>query len=1193
MMPRMFNSSIKVKLVLLTAFALIGFTIILVGNLLFFKQSSEELGRVQNVDLRTVQIANDLLIGLADLNRLFEAVVVEMDKDTLQEALKIAEAQKSKINQIGDLNPSMADESRQLAQTFIDYIAENESYAEDVIAGRLEGDAMYGAFSSALAKRSAYDQMLRAMGKKINADFASTLQNLRDRSEEVTQRQFTMASLLFLMFALAVIWFARMIARSIENVIGVAGQIAQGNLDVEVGQAGSEEFQRLFNALDVMRDRLKHQHQESQARQKRQNQLAKLNEALRGEKGVQQLGESILRCLAEEIGTLVGAFYLMENNELVMKASHAYSVRKGDRSRFALGESLVGQAALEQQQFVVRDLPADYATISSGLGESVPREVLVVPVALNGKLLGVIELLSFRSFTEEDLDFIRRGGDGMAIALSSALSRVQLAEAFEQTQRQAEALEQQQEELRATNEELEEQTSILRASEENLQQQQEELRVMNEELEERNRLLDRQKDEIVRNNAALERSRRDLQEKAKQLELSGRYKSEFLSTMSHELRTPLNSILILSQGLMENRKQNLDERQVEHARVIHSSGRDLLMLINDILDLSKVEEGKLELLSDDIELQGLADKLMAQFEAQAESKGLQFSIRIDSALPRSIVTDEQRLGQILRNFLSNAFKFTHKGRVELIMEMPQQPLQMKNGVLQPDNAIAFRVRDSGIGIPTDKQELVFEAFQQVDGTISRKYGGTGLGLTISRKLAELMGGGIQLESAGENQGSTFSLILPRILTQPTERRDPPAHPVSPALAPLPPPAVTSVPAVTEAQPVNAENLILIVEDDTGFSRVLHNLAEEFGFRVKCVHTVADAYRFLEQNVPGSVILDLGLPDAPGEQLLNHIKSQPRTSKIPVHVISGNPNIRTTDLPGAQEFIAKPFAKARLDQLFSDIGQELGRNLNRRVLVIEDDPVQREALQENFARQNTPCDLAGTGEEAESLLGIEQYGAIILDLDLPDCDGFELLERIGKKKDGFTHIIIYTARDLTKKQDADLRRYADRIVLKTDKSIARLLNETSLFLHWLKGDSKRNSEPQHQEADPLAEPDGGRRILLVDDDIRNLYSLSAVLEEAGMQIATASTGLEALDALEKDGPFDLILMDIMMPEMDGFEAMQRIRANERFRSIPIIALTAKAMRDDRARCMEAGANDYMSKPVDTGKLKTMIRMWLGQ
>ncbi|HVL00130.1 MAG TPA: response regulator [Dongiaceae bacterium] len=1184
-MPRFFNSSIKLKLILLSAFALIGFSVILIGNLMFFQQSNQQLERVQTVDLRTVQIANELLIGLADLNRLFEAVVVEMDQDTLGEALKLASSQRAQITQIGNLNSSMLEDARSLINLFDDYIKENQAYADDVIAGRLSGDAMYGAFSTALGKRNAYDLGLRAMGKRINGDFATTLQDLRDGSAEVAQQQFTFAALLFLLFALAIIWFSRVIARAIENVISVAGQIAQGNLDVEVGQAGSEELQRLFYALEQMRDRLKHQSHDNQARQKRQNQLAKLNEALRGEKGVQVLGENILRCLADEIGTLVGAFYLLEGNALVLKASHAFTVRRGDRNRFMLGESLVGQAGLEQQQFLVRDLPAGYATIASGLGEAVPREVLLVPLVLNGKLLGVIELLSFRSFTEDDIEFIRRGGDGMAIALNSSLSRVQLAEALEQTRRQAEALEQQQEELRATNEELEEQASTLRASEEHLQQQQEELRVMNEELEERNALLDRQKEEIVRNNAALERSRRELQEKAKQLELSGRYKSEFLSTMSHELRTPLNSILILSQGLVENKQKNLDTRQVEHAQVIHSSGRDLLMLINDILDLSKVEEGKLELLSDTIELQALADKLMAQFETQAEAKGLQFSIRIDSGLPGSIIADEQRLGQILRNFLSNAFKFTHKGRVELVIDIPRDPLQRNDDLLSPMNAIAFRVKDSGIGIPTDKQDLIFEAFQQVDGTISRKYGGTGLGLTISRKLAELMGGGILVESEGENQGSTFSLILPREMAGNVQEQPKPTLPIT-APAPIP---VTGPASARET----VENLILIVEDDIGFSRVLHGLAEEFGFKVKCVHSAADAYRFLEQHIPGSVILDLGLPDAPGEQLLNHIKSHPRTSRIPVHVISGNPNIRTTDLPGAQEFIAKPFGKPRLDQLFNDIGVELGRDRHKRVLVIEDDPVQREALQENFAGQNIPCDLAGSGEEAESLLKLEKYGAIILDLDLPDCDGFELLERIGKKKNGFTHIIIYTARDLTKKQDADLRRYADRIVLKTDKSIARLLNETSLFLHWLKGDDRRNPNSDTDTSDPLTTADTGQRILLVDDDIRNLYSLSAVLEESGLHITTASTGLEALEALDNNAPFNLILMDIMMPEMDGFEAMRRIRGNDQHRHIPIIALTAKAMRDDRARCIEAGANDYLSKPVDTGKLKTMIRMWLGQ
>ncbi len=1182
------KASIKFKLFLLSLFGMVGFFAILFGNLSFFSETNNQLEKLQNSDLRMVQIANDLVVGLSDLNRLFEAAVVEMDKDTLDEALKLSEVQRGQIAQLEMLDKAGKIDRKSLKLAFDQYIKENRVYAEDVIAGRFVGDAVYGAFSVALAKREEYDQLLRVTGRALNNNFDKTLQNLRESSTDVTNSQFTFAALLLLMFALAIIWFIRVITHAIDNMVSVAGQIAKGNLDVVVEKSGGEEFQRMFAAMELMRDRLKQQHLENEARQKRQHQIAQLNEALRGEKNVQALGEHILRCMSEQLGTLVGAFYLFEHDELVLKASHAFTVRKGGRSRFALGESLVGQAGLERQMFVVRDLPPTYSVVASGLGESIPAEVMLVPLVLNARLLGVLELMSFRSFGKEDIEFINRGIESMAIALHSAISRVQLAEALEQTRQQAEALEQQQEELRTTNEELEEQASVLRASEENLQQQQEELRVMNEELEERNRLLDRQKEEIVQNNAALERSRRDLQEKAKQLELSGRYKSEFLSTMSHELRTPLNSILILSQGLMDNRRQNLDEKQVEHARVIHSSGRDLLLLINDILDLSKVEEGKLELLIEPMDLQELSSRLKAQFEAQADAKGLAFSIHIDEALPASIRADEQRLSQILRNFLSNAFKFTHKGKIELRIEQPRNPVRLAEKILQPENSIAFSVSDSGIGIPHDKLDLIFEAFQQVDGTISRKYGGTGLGLTISRKLAELMGGCIQVDSGGENQGSTFTLVVPRISAS------------APAATPVATPASVSafpVSGQAGAVPVFSGNVdavgntLLIVEDDPAFSRILHNLAEEFGFRAVCVHTAADAYRYLGEHLPGSIILDLGLPDAPGQQLLNHLKSHPRTQKIPVHVISGNPDVTQRDLAGASEFIAKPFGKERLDRLYADIGRELSFSAHRRVLIIEDDPVQREALQTEFARQDIACDMASSGEEAEKLLAIEKYGAIILDLDLPDCNGIELLEKLGKEKHESTHIIIYTARDLGKKQDAELRRYADRIVLKTDKSINRLLNETSLFLHWVKGDDR-------QEAATPAPSDcaieKGRRILVVDDDIRNLYSLSAVLEEAGMEIVTASTGVEALDALNgAQQTFDLILMDIMMPEMDGFEAMRRIRADERFKQIPIIALTAKAMRDDRARCIEAGANDYMAKPVDTGKLKAIIKLWLRQ
>lgn len=1160
-------SSIKFRLIVMSVIGLAGFSGILFGNFSFFARSDDQLAVLQKVDLRTVQIAHELQVGLTDLDRMFEASVVEMDEDTLAEAVRIAGTQRQQIQQLISLSERQRTAATRLLGVYDAYISEQRRYADDVVMGRLRGNYIYEAFTPVLQSRTGYDESLRSLSRTINGDFNDTLQSLRDRSQETSRKQFTFAALLFLLFTLAVIWFIRIITRAIDNVIGVAGQVADGNLDVQVDIGGAEEFQRLFGALDIMRGRLKEQYEENESRQKRQSQLARLNEVLRGEKTVQSLGDDILRCMAEELGSLVGAFYLYEHDELSLKSTYAFTHRRGIRNRFGLGESLVGQAGLEQKLMVVEDLPPQYATVSSGLGEAVPTQVLLVPLMLNGKLLGVLELMAFRHYTEEEIELIRRGSDGMAIALHSALSRVELSKALEQTLRQAEVLERQQEELRTTNEELEEQAAILRASEESLQQQQEELRIMNEELEERNRLLDRQKEEIATNNAALERSRRDLQEKAKQLELSGRYKSEFLSTMSHELRTPLNSILILSQGLMDNRAQTLNPKQVEHARVINSSGRDLLMLINDILDLSKVEEGKLELMPEEIPLQDLVTKLQEQFDVQAEAKHLRFVIDIEAGMPPHLVADEQRLMQILRNFLSNAFKFTHAGQVEL---------QIRRPATMADDDIEFAVRDTGIGIPAEKQRLIFEAFQQVDGTISRKYGGTGLGLTISRKLAELMGGSINVSSEGENQGSTFSLTLPRIMALTSDDI------VTVPVIPDPPPVLLPTPAISQ------EPSILIVEDDPEFNRVLQGLAEEYGFTTACAHTAAEAYAYLQDHVPGSVILDLGLPDAPGQQLLAHLKSHPRTHGVPVHVISGNVSLRKSDLPGAREFIAKPFGRDRLDQLFADISRELNPFVQRGVLVIEDDPVQREQLHENFKRQNIACDMAHCGEEALSLLQKQQYGIVILDLDLPDCDGEALLETIGKQKDEFTHIIIYTARDISKKQDADLRRYADRIVLKTDQSISRLLNEATLFLHWLQRDSKP-ATPHEAEAEP--ELQQGRHILLVDDDIRNLYSLSSVLEDAGLEVTTASTGTEALQALQQNPDFDLVLMDIMMPEMDGFEAMRQIRADARFRNLPIIALTAKAMRDDRARCIEAGANDYLSKPVDSGKLKAIIKLWL--
>lgn len=1191
------NLSIKIKMTTIALIALVGFSSIVFSNYSFFQDTTGSLEEFQEVDLVLVQYANQLQIGLVDVNRLLEAAMAENDKDTLSEALALARNQRQMLNKLDELKPSLAVKTGALLAAYEEFIETSRRYTEDVLEGVYTPGEMYAAVGPSIAKRQHYEKLLREFSEEINTNLEATMTSIRSDAEVVTREQFIFGTLLVILVLGAYVWLFLVVNSAMGDVIELSGEISNGNLDVEIGDANSLEVQKLFAALEIMRDRLKQQNNDAQVRSRRQEQVAKLNEALRGEQTVDQVMQSMLRSLASTLNSLVGAVYLVEGDELVMRASYAYSHRKGDRSRLKMGESLVGQAAVERNLFVVGDLPENYAPIASGLGESTPREVMVIPLVFNDHLLAVMELMSFNPFTQEDIEYVSRAAEGMAIALNSSISRVQLADALERSKLQAEALEQQQEELRATNEELEEQAAILRSSEESLQQQQEELRVMNEELEERNRLLDRQKDEIEKNNQALEVSRKELEQKARQLEMSGRYKTEFLSTMSHELRTPLNSILILSQGLMENKKSNLDEKQVEHAKVINSSGRDLLMLINDILDLSKVEEGKLELVAEAMSLEDLASKLHGQFDAQAENKKIGFVVDIDPGLPESILVDEHRLSQILRNFISNALKFTHKGQVEVSARIPKADITIGSEKLRATEAIEFRVKDSGIGIPKDKLDLIFEAFQQVDGTISRKYGGTGLGLTISRKLAEIMKGTVKVTSEGENKGSAFSLYLPLSYT---------GQPVAKAAAlaisqvvPSVPKLVSSTPTnnsqeAERKQPVQASNSILIVEDDPSFSGVLKNLAEEFGFNAFCAHSVQDATLFLAENRPGSIILDLGLPDAPGESLLSQIKGSDDTRDIPVHVISGKLNVNPSSIEGAEEFIAKPFGRDRLDQLFNDISSELSVMTSNCVLVIEDDAVQQEQLQSSFAEQNVVCEMAETGQEAIECLKRQHFGAIILDLELPDTDGFQLVETLSQCTNGNTPIIIYTARDLDKRQDAQLRKYAKRIVLKTDKSISRLLNETTLFLHWLKGAEQPAHLKDAEDTSSVKLTDvEGKRLLLVDDDIRNLYSLSAVLEESGFDIETAGTGLEAIDMLEESKGFDLVLMDVMMPEMDGLEAMQKIRSNPKFRSLPIIALTAKAMKDDRARCIEAGANDYLSKPVDTNKLKAIVKMWLGQ
>jgi len=962
-----------------------------------------------------------------------------------------------------------------------------------------------------------------------------------------------------------------------------------------------------------MRDRLKLRFDQDRRAERIKTTIADLGTRMRGDLSMEQLSENILNYLVPALKGQVGLLYLPEGDGLVLKGSYAFTHRKNISNRIKLGEGLVGQSALEKKQIVLTRVPDDYIVIGSGLGETPPRHIVVTPILHEGELRALLEIGSLDVFGEEELEILQLSVEHIAIAVSAAMSRMKLSEMLAQTRAQAELLkrqqddmqtinddleeqaqalltsemklQQQQDELRTANEELEEQAQALRASEESLQAQQEELRVINEELEAQARLLADQRNELLEKNEALHLSQQVLEDKTKALELSSKYKSEFLSTMSHELRTPLNSILILSNSLADNKHGNLSEKQIEHARVIHSAGSDLLALINDILDIAKVEEGKMQLVIEPLEITDLAEHLRRNFEHVAQHRGLEFSVDVAAGTPPIIHTDRQRLEQVLRNFFSNALKFTHQGSVRMHIGLAPESVQFNR--IQPSQGpiIALAVSDTGIGVAPDKQGLIFEAFQQADGTTSRKYGGTGLGLTISREFSQVLGGEVQLFSQGEGKGCTFTLYLP--VGEPAAAEGL-ADTMPAAMVRM---AASSFAALAETPSrTGGQKTLLIIEDDESFAEILGELARDFGFKALTAHDGERGIEMARQSRPDAIILDIGLPGIDGWEVLETLKHDAATRDIPVHCFSGHDESAKALKMGAIAYYKKPATIDQIKDAFGKIESQVPHGI-RRLLVVEDNSVQHSAIHALFEESQVDVKVCTTGQEALDALKAENFDCMVLDLSLPDIDGYSLLETIHED-DAYPNVpvIIYTARDLAREEEARLRKYADRIILKTDQSADRLLSEASLFLHWI--DSK---EPGKQRpADASTHRDdvfSGCKVLLVDDDMRNIYALSATIEEWGCEVQIANNGVESLAVLDASPDINIVLMDIMMPEMDGYEAMRRIREQERFKKLPMLALTAKAMRDDRAKCLEAGANDYISKPIDTEKLQSLMRVWL--
>jgi len=911
-----------------------------------------------------------------------------------------------------------------------------------------------------------------------------------------------------------------------------------------------------------------------------------LSNIMMGDQTLEQLGDNILSFLGQYTGAHAGAFFSGEDDHYRRVAMLGVPADAAIPNRFTHREGLLGQVASEGKTVLLNDVPNGYLTIGSALGRDNPRHLLIAPGQASGKVNVVLELGYLHAVDERIVTLLEEAGPAIGTALRSAQYRVRLQDMLEETQRQAEELQVQSEELRVSNEELEEQGHTLKESQVRLEQQQAELEQTNSQLEEQAYTLQSQRDELERHAA-------ELVLKARELEQASQYKSDFLANMSHELRTPLNSLLILSKLLSDNADGNLSEQQVTYALTIQSSGNDLLYLINDILDLSKIEAGHIQARPEAVSIQRVAGDLRQVFQPVADEKNLKLDIDLSGISDDELETDRQRLEQILKNLLSNAFKFTEDGHVKLAIKA------VGTGEL------AFAVSDTGIGISSDQQQAVFDAFRQADGTISRKYGGTGLGLSISRELARLLGGHISLEST-IGKGSTFTLTIPRIydaaLVAPRQDAPVPAS-VSPApAAVVPPPAEEPVRSFAKTIDDDRDHLnssrrvLLVVEDDASFASIVRDLSRELGFQVLVAGTAEEAVKLAKRFQPSAVVLDVVLPDQSGLTVLDALKRDDNTRHIPIHVVSGDDHSQTALSLGAIGYLVKPVKREDLVGVLQAIEEKLTRSV-RRILIVEDDRVQRDAVSRLLASSDVETIGVGTAAECLEQLKTQTFDCMVLDLTLPDASGFSLLETLSREGGhAFPPVIVYTGQDLSPDYEQQLRRYSSSIIIKGAKSPERLLDEVSLFLHQVVSELPAEQQKMIRKArnrDAVLE---NRRILIVEDDVRNVYSLTNVLEPRGAKIEIARNGKEALEVLEQSSSdparhIDLVLMDVMMPVMDGLAATQEIRKDARWKDLPVLMLTAKAMPDDQERCMAAGANDYMAKPLDVDKLLSLVRVWM--
>ncbi|WP_205509637.1 response regulator [Longitalea arenae] len=974
------------------------------------------------------------------------------------------------------------------------------------------------------------------------------------------------------------------ISQRIQMINEVATEVSGGNYDVKVEDTGNDALASIAGSLNKMTNALHESFTELKDQQWLQAGIAQLNEIMIGKKELEILTYDVIDFITNYTSAALGAFYLRKDENSLQLAAGIGISNRAENTTIYFGEGIAGQCAQAGRQVLLENISESQLIINFSGGSVKPVAILAIPIYFESRLKGVMEIAALENFSKIKLKFLRDAGYNIGMAIHSARDHQRLQELLAETQAQSEELQAQHTELENINAELEAQAERLQTSEEELRVQQEELQHANQELEERSRLLEEKNEMILERNL-------EIQQRADDLAQSTRYKSEFLANMSHELRTPLNSILLLSRLLTENHSNNLTKDQIEYANVIQTSGKGLLSLIDEILDLSKIEAGKMELEYTDVRISEIVNELDSLFSPLASEKGIAFIIEHENNSALTMETDRMRLNQILRNLISNALKFTKKGSVTL-------------SITKKGNDCWFSVKDTGIGIPKEKQAIIFEAFQQADGSTRRQFGGTGLGLSISRKLAQLLNGEILLNSE-PGQGSEFTLVLPSTKDAKIEK---------PAGIPEAPPVYRDVKEKRSAPLSQGENqfvspvipspvdddrpnieagdkVILIIEDDTAFARSLLDYTRTKGYKGIVAVRGDEGISLAKQYIPLGILLDLQLPVMSGWQVMDELKSNHSTRHIPVHMMSAY-QVKTKSLSkGAVDFINKPVAFEKLGEMFSKIENALNRE-PKKVLIVEENAQHARALAYFLSNYNVASEIKNSVDEGIQALNKKEIDCVILDMGIPAQQSYDTLDLV-KKTEGLEDIpiIVFTGKNLSQTEELKLRQYADSIVVKTAHSYQRILDEVSLFLHLVEENQQEKPAYRRSRKIETGEVLKGRTVLVVDDDVRNIFSLTKSLESYGMNVLSAIDGKEALRQLEANTKIDMVLMDMMMPELDGYETTKRLRQMPQYRNLPVIAVTAKAMTGDREKCIAAGASDYITKPVDVDQLISLLRVWL--